>query len=79
MYSPWKSGSGGHALYVVPSLDLVVYKMGGRNGQYSPADTGMPLPPSTGEPGTPDTPELSEYRNLALRKVLEMVVRAVRD
>jgi CubicO group peptidase (beta-lactamase class C family) len=75
----WKSGSGGYCLYVVPSLDLVVYKMGGRNGQYSPADTGMPLPPSTGEPGTPDTPELSEYRNLALRKVLEMVVRAVRD
>jgi len=31
----WKSGSGGHVLYIVPSLDLVVYKMGGRDSQYA--------------------------------------------
>lgn len=37
----WKSGSGGHALYVVPSLSLVVWKLGGRDGQYEPRDTGM--------------------------------------
>ena len=37
----WKSGSGGHALYVVPSLNLVVWKLGGRDGQYEPRDTGM--------------------------------------
>jgi len=39
----WKSGSGAHMLYVVPSLDLVVWKLAGRDGQYQPADTGMPL------------------------------------
>ncbi|NLD73756.1 MAG: beta-lactamase family protein, partial [Chloroflexi bacterium] len=75
----WKSGSGGHALYVVPSLDLVAYKMGGRNGQYGTADTGMPLPPPSPEAGTPESPELAAYGNLALRKTLEMVVQAVRD
>ncbi|HXW08207.1 MAG TPA: serine hydrolase [Vicinamibacterales bacterium] len=46
----WKAGSGGHALYVVPSLDLVVWKFGGRDGQYEPRDTGMPVhPDATGE------------------------------
>ena len=32
----WKSGAGGFALIIVPSLDLVIYKMGGTNGQYDP-------------------------------------------
>jgi CubicO group peptidase (beta-lactamase class C family) len=41
----WKTGSGGHALYVVPSLDLVVWKLGGRDGQYDPRDTGLPVHP----------------------------------
>ncbi len=44
----WKSGSGGHVLYVVPSQQLVIWKLGGRTGQYSPADTGLtrsPAPP----------------------------------
>jgi CubicO group peptidase (beta-lactamase class C family) len=39
----WKSGSGGHMLYVVPSLDLVVWKLAGRDSQYEEADTGIPL------------------------------------
>lgn len=30
----WKQGSGGHAVYVVPSLDMVVWKIGGRDEQY---------------------------------------------
>ena len=30
----WKLGSGGHALYIAPSLDLVVWKLGGRDNQY---------------------------------------------
>jgi CubicO group peptidase (beta-lactamase class C family) len=37
----WKSGSGAHMLYVVPSLDLVVWKLAGRDGQYGQADTGV--------------------------------------
>lgn len=38
----WKQGSGGHAIFVVPSLDMVVWKIGGRDGQYSEKDTGLP-------------------------------------
>jgi CubicO group peptidase (beta-lactamase class C family) len=45
----WKTGSGGHAIFIVPSLDLVVYKLGGRDDQYSPANTG--LEPSPGAQG----------------------------
>ena len=40
----WKSGSGGHCIYVVPSLDLVVWKLGGRDGQYRTEDTLLPQP-----------------------------------
>jgi CubicO group peptidase (beta-lactamase class C family) len=39
----WKGGSGGYAIYVVPSLDLVIYKMGGSEGQYDPALTRLPV------------------------------------
>src|SRR6202030_1760074 len=38
----FKSGAGGFGIYVVPSLDLVIYKLGGDNGQYDPALTGLP-------------------------------------
>jgi hypothetical protein len=37
-----ESGAGGFAL--VPSLDLVIYKMGGNNGQYDPTLTDVPQP-----------------------------------
>ena len=40
----WKSGAGGFALIIVPSLDLVIYKMGGNNGQYDPTLTDVPQP-----------------------------------
>ncbi len=39
----WKGGSGGYCIYVVPSLDLVIYKMGGTEGQYDPALTRLPV------------------------------------
>jgi CubicO group peptidase (beta-lactamase class C family) len=39
-----KSGAGGFCLYVVPSLDLVVYKLGGKDNQWDPALTGLPQP-----------------------------------
>ena len=41
----WKLGSGYHAIYVIPSEDLVVWKFGGRDHQYSPANTGLPVLP----------------------------------
>jgi CubicO group peptidase (beta-lactamase class C family) len=39
----WKGGAGGYAIYVVPSLDLVIYKMGGNESQYDPALTRLPV------------------------------------
>lgn len=42
----YKSGAGGFGIFIVPSLDLVIYKMGGNNGQYDPALTGLPQPAS---------------------------------
>lgn len=39
----WKGGSGGYCIYAVPSLDLVVYKMGGTESQYDPALTRLPV------------------------------------
>lgn len=81
----WKSGAGGFALLVVPSLDLVIYKMGGNNGQYDPGLTGLPQP----EPGRdrddwkpiPRTPfhEGSMGGDDGIRRVLEMVCAAVRE
>jgi len=78
----WKSGAGGFALLVVPSLDTVIYKMGGNNGQYEPSLTGLRQP----EPGhdrddwkpIPRTPfhEGSMGGDDGIRRVLEMVCAA---
>ena len=39
----FKSGAGGFGLYIIPSLDMVVYKMSSLNEQtYDPAATGLP-------------------------------------
>jgi CubicO group peptidase (beta-lactamase class C family) len=81
----WKSGAGGFALLIVPSLDLVIYKMGGNNGQYEPSLTGVPQP----EPSH----ERDEWKPLArtpfhegslggddgIRRVLEMVCASVKS
>jgi CubicO group peptidase (beta-lactamase class C family) len=37
----FKSGAGGFGIMVVPSLDLVIYKMAGNDSQYDPALTGL--------------------------------------
>jgi CubicO group peptidase (beta-lactamase class C family) len=37
----FKSGGGGYGLYIVPSLDLVIYKMAGSDAQYTPELTGI--------------------------------------
>lgn len=38
----FKSGGGGFAVIIVPSLDLVIYKMAGNDAQYDPKRTGLP-------------------------------------
>ena len=79
----WKSGAGGFALIVVPSLDLVIYKMGGSNGQYDPNFATIPQPePSSARDdwkpiqGTPFI-EGSRGGDDGIRRVLEMVSAAV--
>lgn len=37
----FKSGGGGYGVVVIPSLDLVIYKMAGSDPQYDPAITGL--------------------------------------
>lgn len=82
----YKSGAGGFGIFIVPSLDIVIYKMGGKNNQYEPALTGIPQksPPDTSrdnwEP-IPRTPfhEGSMGGDDGLRRVLEMVCGAVRE
>ena len=81
----WKSGAGGFALIVVPSEDLVIYKMGGNNGQYDPALTGLPQPDPSHDrddwkpiQGTPFI-EGSRGGDDGIRRVLEMVSAALRD
>lgn len=39
----FKSGAGGSGIYIVPSLDLVLYKMAGSDAQFNPELTGLPL------------------------------------
>ena len=81
----YKSGAGGFGIFVEPSLDLVIYKLGGNNGQYDPALTGLPQPAPTDlsrdnwKP-IPRTPfnEGSLGGDDGLRRVLEMVCAAVR-
>ncbi len=82
----WKSGAGGFGLMIVPSLDLVIYKMGGNNGQYEPTLTDVPQPKDVDTSRDdwkpiPRTPfhEGSLGGDDGLRRVLEMVAAAVRD
>jgi CubicO group peptidase (beta-lactamase class C family) len=39
----FKSGAGGSGIYIVPSLDLVLYKMAASDAQLDPALTGLPV------------------------------------
>jgi CubicO group peptidase (beta-lactamase class C family) len=76
----WKGGSGGHAIYIVPSLDLVVWKLGGRDGQFSPDNTGLPSSPATGEKvdGRRGWKETVDSET-ALRTTLQMVIESIVD
>jgi CubicO group peptidase (beta-lactamase class C family) len=74
----WKSGSGGHAIYVVPSLDLVVWKLGGRDGQFSPDNTGLPPSPAPREQvDARDGWKATVDPETALRTTLRMVIDSI--
>jgi len=82
----FKSGGGGYGLVIIPSLDLVIYKMAGDDRQYDPARTGIPqdyaydgsrdgwkpAPRSQFNDGPIGTDD-------GVRRVLEMVAAAVID
>jgi len=79
----FKSGAGGFCIYVVPSLDLVIYKLGGKGTQYDPSLTGIPQPePSRERDNWTPIPATGFHEGSlggsALWRVLEMVCAAVR-
>lgn len=81
----FKSGAGGFCLYIVPSLDLVLYKMGGSTGQYDPTLTTVPQPtPDTSRDDWKPKPRTPFYDGGlggedGLRRILEMVCASVVD
>jgi CubicO group peptidase (beta-lactamase class C family) len=82
----YKSGAGGFGIFIVPSLDIVIYKLGGKDNQYDPTLTGLPQPfhydgSRTNWQPIPRTPfhEGSMGGDDGLRRVLEMVSAAVME
>ncbi len=76
----FKSGAGGFCLYIVPSLDLVIYKLGGNNNQYEPALTGLPQPePKHDRDNWQPAPRTPFNEGDSLWRVLDYVCAAVRD
>ena len=78
----WKSGAGGFCLYVVPSLDLVIYKLGGKDGQYDPSLTRIPQPEQKHDRDNwqpiPSNAFHEGSGGASLTRVLEMVCAAAR-
>jgi hypothetical protein len=73
----WKGGSGGYAIYIVPSLDLVVYKMGGTEGQYDPALTRLPVKYTYDNSRTGWKPGDPKVIGDSTGKTLQMVIAAI--
>jgi CubicO group peptidase (beta-lactamase class C family) len=80
----FKSGAGGFGIYVIPSLDMVIYKMAGSTSQYDPANTGMPLTyqPDTSRDAWKPEPHSQFFEpppstDDSVHRLLEMVVAAV--
>ena len=80
----FKSGGGGYGVVVIPSLDLVIYKMAGSDQQYNPALTGIPQ--NYKYDGSRDNWKPAARSQFSdgpigtddgLRRVIEMVVAAV--
>ena len=82
----FKSGAGGFGIYIVPSLDLVIWKIGGSERQYDWTAPG--LPKNTGYDGSRDKwqPHAGDQFHdppidvdTGVRRTLEMTVAAVLD
>jgi CubicO group peptidase (beta-lactamase class C family) len=79
----FKSGAGGFCIFVVPSLDLVIYKLGGKDNQYDPTLTDLPQPEQShdrdGWQPLPNTPFFEGNPPNSLWRVLELVSSACKD
>ncbi len=74
----WKSGSGGHCLFVVPSLDLVVWKLGGRDGQYNEVEFPRPEEAKVINAYGP-TEKLLPLDSSEYARTLELVINSITD
>ena len=83
----FKSGGGGFGVVVIPSLDLVIYKMAGNDRQYDPAVTHIAQDYKYYD-GSRDNWKPAERSQFSdgnigtddgLRRVIEMVVAAVQQ
>jgi CubicO group peptidase (beta-lactamase class C family) len=74
----WKSGAGGFAIYVVPSLDLVIYKLGGSDGAYAGSLTGLSQPKET-DTSRADWKAPRSIEGAGVPGILEMVSAAITD
>jgi CubicO group peptidase (beta-lactamase class C family) len=74
----YKTGANGFCLYIVPSLDLVIYKLGGKDGQWNPDLTRIPQPPDDfGVHTSPSpTPKNGSYETYSIPRILELVCGA---
>ena len=74
----YKTGANGFCLYIVPSLDLVIYKLGGKDGQWNPDLTRIPQPPDDfGLHTSPaPTPKNGSYETYSIPRILELVCGA---
>lgn len=77
----FKTGAGGFCLFVVPSLDLVIYRLGGSDGQWNPDLTRIPQ--SQDNFGTHTNPVILPKNGFnegaSERRILEMICAAVRE
>ena len=79
----FKSGAGGFGIAIIPSLDLVIYKMAGDDAQYDPNRTGLPI--TYAYDGSRDGWKAARSQfsdgpigtDEGLRRTIEMVVAAV--
>jgi CubicO group peptidase (beta-lactamase class C family) len=80
----YKSGANGFAIIIVPSLDLVIYKLGGLTKQYDPTMTGIPQPEMKTDRDNWVPPAANGFTegglagDVGIRRVLGLVCAAIR-
>ena len=74
----WKSGSGNHCIYLVPSLKLVVWKLGGRDDQYAQENTGASIDPKTFTTNDRNNWKATVNEEEAIIKTLKMVIDGIK-